>query len=579
MTRHFLRLLASALMLTLLILVSAQAQTSQASETAAPSPPPTTTKWSPHSKPFDLVWDVNNEDYNLLPRNPQWAHQLENSGQAPDFTKQCGKALFNNTGNPCGWLGEVCISGSGGNAIDKDTLARDCTSQPTLLDVDTSSLVGDWFWASFLGDPAYCTGIIDGHLTWMVSTYTGRMAWEGWSGDGTEGDGDYNLLLAPSAYAPKNNAGFTTGNSVSHVQLPPLGQTGAIGEDGMGLEFKDTETVNKAGGPWWQQLQNGAQNGGQPTPETMFTEGYIGGAGSLQGVVTGVIGIDGVHGAYTEVHPVFALALNTSSTTCGENCIQETWVYFVRNYGNGGECSEHYYHWPSQWPNNRYFVELPSPKAAASYSKALEGNWSVWPNDVKLVGQAQAWSWKPWNEGTNVSVGILGSAETMVEVQFPNDKEDFGMDGQVTVEYRFRGGVYLPPGNGQWYGGSQGSAPRGRRVEPPRKTKKQDEGFSLSDVGSRIADPALRAKFRADAQDAVKPFWIPSPKAVPITVHTGVQFNSHTPGAASRGVGTAAQVSADPIKKQLDEAIKKLMDTYRPQLRATQPVEKKPNAE
>jgi hypothetical protein len=73
MTRHFLRLLGSALMLTLLILVSAQAQTSQASETAAPAPPPTTTKWSPHSKPFDLVWDVNNEDYNLLPRNPQWA--------------------------------------------------------------------------------------------------------------------------------------------------------------------------------------------------------------------------------------------------------------------------------------------------------------------------------------------------------------------------------------------------------------------------------------------------------------------------------------------------------------------------
>ena len=35
----------------------------------------------------------------------------------------------------------------------------------------------------------------------------------------------------------------------------------------------------------------------------MFTaeDTAMGGAGSLQGVVTGVIGIDGVHGAYTEV--------------------------------------------------------------------------------------------------------------------------------------------------------------------------------------------------------------------------------------------------------------------------------------
>jgi hypothetical protein len=40
-------------------------------------------------------------------------------------------------------------------------------------------------------------------------------------------------------------------------------------------------------------------------------------------------------------------------------------------------------------------------------------------------------------------------------------------------------------------------------------------------------------------------------------------------------VGTVALVSADRVKKQLDEAIKNLMDTYRPQLRATQPVEKK----
>ena len=150
--------------------------------------------------------------------------------------------------------------------------------------------------------------------------------------------------MATSAYAPKeDDAGFTTGeHSVSHVQLPAApARPMAIGEDGISMNFKDTRNhQRKLEGPWWQQLQNGAQNGGQPTPETMFTEGYIGGAGSLQGVVTGVIGIDGVHGAYTEVHPVFALALNTSSTTCGEDCVQETWVYFVRNYGNGGECSD-----------------------------------------------------------------------------------------------------------------------------------------------------------------------------------------------------------------------------------------------
>ena len=108
--------------------------------------------WSPHSKPFDLVWDSKHLDYNNLPLNPQWAFQL-NPGGLPDFNSICGSAF------------------SGGNSVNNGTLANFCTSQQTTFDIDHSLEEAG----------GYCQGLINGHLTWMKATYTGSVLWDSWS--------------------------------------------------------------------------------------------------------------------------------------------------------------------------------------------------------------------------------------------------------------------------------------------------------------------------------------------------------------------------------------------------------------
>ena len=121
----------------------------------------------------------------------------------------------------------------------------------------------------------------------MKATYTGSVLWDSWSKDPDISnlwldDGDYNLLLWD--HFPSQN-GYTDLNWSSK------------GELGIGLEFKDTETVNNAAGPWWVQLRNSDITNTSDTSNT--SQMFNNKGGGLPGVVTGIIGIDGVHGGYT----------------------------------------------------------------------------------------------------------------------------------------------------------------------------------------------------------------------------------------------------------------------------------------
>ena len=108
---------------------------------------------SPHSKPFDVVWDMNNEDFNGLPLNPQWAYQLTHS-DLPDFLQNCGAAFPQQTVLGASW---------GGTSVNINVLASDCTSQAPVADLNITDLI----------DVGYCRGLVDGHLLWDIVTYTG----------------------------------------------------------------------------------------------------------------------------------------------------------------------------------------------------------------------------------------------------------------------------------------------------------------------------------------------------------------------------------------------------------------------
>jgi len=402
----------------------------------------------------------------------------------------------------------------------------------------------------------YCTGLINGHLTWRIATYTGMISWDGWSGDFSLNDGDYNFLLQPSDIPP----GKIFDNGFTNLNWAP----GPDGEYGIGLEFKDSETVSRMGGPWWQELVNGAQHNGQPSPDQMLTQGAganSGGTG-LYGVVTGVIGIDGVHGGYTEVHPVFAMALNTEMTQGSEtNSLRQTWVYFLRNRGNGGGCSSHFYPWPTP-PDKTFWIQLPALKAASSLSNALTSNWTMLPTNTRIVGNPQAWPWQ--SEETHVSILRTAVGVTLIAVRLPKIS-DAGVDGQFTVEYDFPRGAYLPPLPGVYYGGAVGGHSSGRK-EGPRRAK--DDSFNLTELTSRISDPAARAKFTSDLEGIFKQSEIhPAKKFEPIEVDIVGKVDSRVAGAASRGGPAIVEPSVDLDQEKLNEAIKKLMDTYKVRMR------------
>lgn len=469
-------------------------------------------KWSPHSNdPFDLVWDLNNEDFNGLPLNPQWAYQLDTAAGLIDFQTACGTSFTGSINTPFG--------PSGGVGINRETLAHKCTSQPVYLDLFTGE---HWCWGSCL-----CDGLINGHLNWTVATYVGWIGWQEYSGNWPD-DGDYNLEMSTTSLSPMTpatapQAGFTALN------------WSQSGDYGIGLEFKGGETVDNAGGPWWQALdqaktaelvQKITGSAGPTLPQQMFDQVF--GIG-LEGVVTGLFGVDGVHGGYSELHPVFAIALRTEVDQVNDGS-EEKWVFFLRNFGNEGECSSNTHVWPNVL-NNEYFIQVP---------------WWPGATDVKVVGPAQAW---PWQDG-ETKVSILRSPELgwmLVKVRFPNDGQN-GVDGQFVLHYTVpatRNAV-------------QASHPK--QAGPPRHKKEKED--QVLDISPRIADPGVRAKFKSDFDSLKSPSGKPRTRRAPITIDTSLQLEPRKPEATSRGQLTPTTTTLDPAKKQLNDAMKKLLDTY-----------------
>jgi hypothetical protein len=72
-------------------------------------------------------------------------------------------------------------------------------------------------------------------------------------------------------------------------------------------------------------------------------------------VVTGLFGLDSRHGSYSEIHPVFGLALQEDHAPGFSR-----WLLLARNGGSEGACSGHRMHWLSS-PPGRITLRLPLP--------------------------------------------------------------------------------------------------------------------------------------------------------------------------------------------------------------------------
>lgn len=453
--------------------------------------------YTPHQKPFDLVWDMTaGVDANGLPLNPLWGFQLDQPGNLPDFGSYCGPAFPGHE-----------------RTVDEATLAASCTTQMPTVDFPSIDI------PCGLSD----SKVMVGHLNWGIATDVGTIYW---SEDSTDGDFNFELVRP-------DNAALTTLNN---------GQ-----EFGLHLEFNEGEAISNFKAPFWRSFQDGIESLSSAANNAAIASIY-----GKPAVVTGLIGIDGVHGGYTESHPVFSLAIQTEAQAT-QGGVDESWAFFLRNNGGEGCCSNMSHYWPGLADpnngNNWYFIQLPRPWGATAAS-VVSGSTQVWAN----------------NSGISAPTITEDSQWTYIAFQMPTPQSSPEIDGQITLHYSLAGGP---------------AAPAKPAPAPPALPLRANlrSGEDWDEVRKRITNPADLKNFdetlRAERLAVVKP----RPHTLQLRVAATIAPHRPLPAALAtaghRGILTRARAVQEPAVVSARNALNQKVLTMIP--RTALPVNTQPN--
>ena len=252
-----------------------------------------------------------------------------------------------------------------------------------------------------------------GHLNWTVVSYQGRIFWDSHSNP-TFGDDDYNFNLNTLV-----TNGFPSGVTASNPQQ-------------VLLEFQARETIDHFQTPFWNDFHDAVDNND--------TEAHIK-VDNKEALVTGLLGLDRVHGSHSEVHPVFVLAIHTKSAP-----LDDTWAIFARNYGNEGWCSDnmHYANF------NTVTLQLPRLILAPATASANIASGTQFFSNVDL--------------GSNQRVDVFSAPnqDTFVTFHLPSPPAD-GEDGA-----RIHGELHL-----QWTGTLAPSVAEAENLVPSNPVEAQ----------------------------------------------------------------------------------------------------------
>lgn len=464
--------------------------------------------WSPHSKPFDLVWDMaKDEDENGLPINPQWNFAIENwqpkvdlahwnptvgQGAQPHFIPICGRAF------PSKPIGQY--------EVDYGTLSQICTSMSYDFDLRPAGgvLCG--------GDP------FPGHMNFGIATFQGPITWDAYSGPWPN-DNDWSFSLVP-----RNGAGLAGAND------------GPDPAAALHLEFDATE-VPLPLFPFWQNLLTPPIPA--PDPNSAIGSVFAGPDWTgLEGVAIGVVGLDGVHGANTELHPLYAIAVRLQQTQ-QPGVVQEKWAFFLRNFGDEGTCSEITWNWDA----TDFFIPLEWPAGATG--------------DVTNTSDVVRWEDKPTQGGIPVDIQVNKDQHfTLIHVGAPQGADEFGVGGTVTLSYKVAAGAK-----------PRKSTARTAARKPARAPEAETEAPDLS---TRIADQAVRAKFVAEVKALSPPTARPG-ISVHLDVPAAITVRKHIAGAASRGKLVRPRAVPNLAKRQRDLEMFKILQTYQKDLKIELP--------
>jgi hypothetical protein len=250
-----------------------------------PLPPHTQTQTrNPAPAPFDLVWDV--VDDNFILKNPKWGWQVTHNAR-PDPVR--------------------CDGGS-----EKPPFRPPCISTAFPDSYFDTGFVCDHFGP----DPLFG---VAGHANYLPATYVGRIIWDTHSHPcdtpiglySADCDDDYNLNLYTL-----DDAGATTAGDFLHC------------------EFDSDETIDHFDTPWWNSFHDAVDNS---VDDFDINERYFKERGERgrYAIVTGLLGLEMVHGGSPELHPVWAIAIRVEDSDPAD----EVWAIFVRRWGNEGFCS------------------------------------------------------------------------------------------------------------------------------------------------------------------------------------------------------------------------------------------------
>jgi hypothetical protein len=278
----------------------------------SPTPPPLP---SPPLKEFDLSWTERDE--NGLPVNPKWGSQLSQPPVLP----------LSSDGDLCAPAPQTCTMQGKATFIDWAPTPSVCR-----FGVATHFLDAGPFAA---------------HVGWLVATYTGAIRP---SSPPISEDQDFNFI-----FLPDSDAGLTAKNSTDG------------GSRYIELELDSREVKDRFGLPFWKDF--GRLSTEAACVDPALTAGECGRAeqevertwvrqGKLsRAVVVGLFGVDCEHGCKSELHPVYALAVETDV-----NPRHNEWAIFARNWGNGGLCSTSTHELEAR----RLTIRVPPPSESAT---------------------------------------------------------------------------------------------------------------------------------------------------------------------------------------------------------------------
>jgi hypothetical protein len=324
--------------------------------------------------PFDLV--SQGVDPNGLPLDPKWGQQITAPGSLPDFDGGCRASIHN-----------CCLDATCGSDchLEYDNVPG-CTHQPIFVEKGSLCPRTENF------------GI--GHVNWFPCTYVGTNFWVGHSCPAC--DDDYQFMLQTV-----NGGGYA--NPDSRDEIPkgyPTIECTNLNCYAIECEFDSSETIDQFDARiyndygslnWWNFFHIEVDADGcagcihadgtilgdnGPYPRGYYATHFLNNGQPAFAIVTGLMSLDCVHSCNSELHPVFAMAMNAApSGVLGYGAklddADDLWVFFVRNSGNQGYCgssSPHYL----QLPNNIYKVMLPWKKDSLN-------------RDMKSVEVCESW--------------------------------------------------------------------------------------------------------------------------------------------------------------------------------------------